>query len=278
LTGSFLAPKPVPYRCGLVCPPSGAQYLRPEVHGKASGAASPNSSPSRSVPRFVVRPIAVLYVAKMQQVNAATAVAILSMIVSLVTAWLTLLRRGTVKMVRPQLVAFLDARGSDGPKVWFRALLHNTAPKGNVLESMFVRLHRGETRQNFSFWVCGDDKLSSGCGLYIGQTGIALNHHFMQPKDGSKFEFVPGEYVIEVFGRLVGATAPFVLGTMKLQLTEAQAKALKNADENVYFDWWPDSQRYNAHVVRKPELPELPPFLSEMFGGKSQKKSANQES
>ncbi len=115
----------------------------------------------------------------MSPVAASLILASLSLLLSVSTAWLTLWRRGTVKMVRPSLVAFLDARGSDGPKVWFRALLYNTALKGSVLESVFVRLRRGETQQNFSFWVCGErDKLASGCGLYVSQGGVGARPSF----------------------------------------------------------------------------------------------------
>jgi len=196
-------------------------------------------------------------------------VAMLSLTVSAANAWLTLLQPGTIRMVRPSLMAFLDARGSDGPKVWFRALLISTSRKGNVLESMFVRLRRGEAQQNFSFWVCGErDKLASGCGLYVGNTGIALNHHFMQPKDGSRFEFLPGDYLVEVFGTVVGKPSPIVLAKIPLHVTDDHAKSLKDPEENVYFDWWPDSARYNAHVVRRKEQPELPDFLTGLLGAR----------
>jgi hypothetical protein len=182
------------------------------------------------------------------------------------TAWLTLLRAGTVKMVRPSLIAFLDAGGNDGPKVWFRTLLYSTSRRGNVLESMFVRVRRGEAQQNFSFWVCGDNKdLASGCGLFVEHSGVALNHHFVLPKDGSRFDFVAGDYVIEVFASLVNSRTALSLARIPLTLTDEHAKALKNADENVYFDWWPDSARYNAHVHRRPHRKPPPEALAELF-------------
>jgi hypothetical protein len=197
------------------------------------------------------------------------AVSTVSLVVSAANAWLTLLHPGRVRIVRPSLVAFLDARGTDGPKVWFRALLYSSSRKGNVLESMFVRLRRGEAQQNFSFWVCGErGKLASGCGLHVPHTGIALDHHFVLPKDGSRFDFLPGDYVVEVFTSLVNSRAPFLLRSISLHLTEEHAKALKNEEESVYFDWWPDSARYNAHVVRRPNPPELPDVLAGLFAGK----------
>jgi len=134
---------------------------------------------------------------------------------------------------------------------------------------MYVRLRRGESQQNFSFWVCGEKgDLAGGCGLYVPHTGIALNHHFVLPKDGSRFEFLPGDYSIDAFGVLVDSDFPLLLAHIPLHLTEPHAQSLKDQDKNVYFDWWPDSARYNAHVVRRPLRPELPEVLTELFAGK----------
>jgi hypothetical protein len=55
------------------------------------------------------------------------AISVASLVLSSTVAWLTLLKPGKVRMVRPSLIAFLDARGTDGPKVWFRALLYSTS-------------------------------------------------------------------------------------------------------------------------------------------------------
>jgi hypothetical protein len=196
-------------------------------------------------------------------------ISLTSLAVSATTAWLTLLRRGAIKMIRPSLIAFMDAGGVDGPKVWFRSMLYATAIKGNVVESMFVRLRRGEAQQNFSFWVCGErGKLASGCGLYVGHDGVALDHHFVLPKDGSRFDFLAGDYVVEVFATLPNSGSPRLLAKIPLHLTEEHAKALKSADKGVYFDWWPDSARYNAHVVQHPERREASDALVTILTGK----------
>jgi hypothetical protein len=71
-----------------------------------------------------------------------------------------------------------------------------------------------------------------------------------------------------VFGIIVGSTPPLLLAHISLHQTEPHAQSLKNPDENVYFDWRPDSARYNAHVVVRPPRPELPDMLTELFGSK----------
>jgi hypothetical protein len=120
--------------------------------------------------------------------------------------------------------------------------------------------------------VCSTSRhrdLASGCGLYVEHTGVALNHHFVLPKDGSRFDFLPGDYVIEVFASLINRRAPLLLARIPLHLTEEHAKVLKHADENVYFDWWPDSAKYNAHVVtRRQRFKELPDALADLLDSK----------
>ena len=91
-------------------------------------------------------------------------VSVVALAVSSVTAWLTLFRRGTVKMTQPTVIFF----GPDTPrlhnepalpKIYLRTLLFSTAKRGRVIESMHVALSRNETHQNFNIWVYGDDKL-----------------------------------------------------------------------------------------------------------------------
>jgi hypothetical protein len=48
---------------------------------------------------------------------------------------------------------------------------------------MFVRLHRGETRQNFNVWAYGDKNLNRGSGLFVPETGFPTNHYFLLPPD-----------------------------------------------------------------------------------------------
>lgn len=74
-------------------------------------------------------------------------------------------------------------------------LLFSTSKRGRVIESMHVKLSRNETHQNFNIWVHGDEKLVRGSGLYVGETGVAANHHFLAPRDNNGFQFGEGAIV-----------------------------------------------------------------------------------
>src|SRR5215210_1514775 len=109
----------------------------------------------------------------------------LALTVSGITAWLTLFRKGAVKMTQPTVIFF--GPDMDGePKVFLRTLLYCTAKRGQILESMFVRVRRFESSQTFNIWVYGDGPLARGSGLYVGQEGVTCNHHFLLPKDGTQ--------------------------------------------------------------------------------------------
>jgi hypothetical protein len=171
------------------------------------------------------------------------------------TAWLTLLRRGQIRMTRPTLF-YLGPDGPGGhnipkgaPKVYVRMLLYSTARRGNVIESMYVTVSRGETKQNFSVWVYREaGRLSRGSGLFVDQEGVAMDHHFLLPSDGTRYEFTPGEYRVDIYAKLVHSQKPLVLGSVESPLTEAVAREADREGGGVFFDWSPDLGRYNARA------------------------------
>ena len=111
-------------------------------------------------------------------------------------------------MTRPTMIYF----GPDGSakaqtphqKIYLRTLLYATGKRGHIVENMFVGLRRGETRQNFNIWVYGENNLQRGSGLSVPENGIATNHHFMLPPDGTSFSSSVGAYVLELFVTEVG--------------------------------------------------------------------------
>jgi len=117
---------------------------------------------------------------------------------------------------------------------------------------MFIKVRRGESVQNFNIWVYGDGTMARGSGVYVGEEGVACNHHFLLPKDGTRYEFVAGDYNVEVFASLVGQSKPDPLYRFRLSLSEAQATAMKDKTAGVFFDWGPDAGRYHSHVDEHP--------------------------
>lgn len=197
----------------------------------------------------------------------ASIISALALSVSVLTAYLTLFRRGTIRMTQPTVVFFgpdggPSEAGHSSSKVFLRTLLYATSKRGRIVESMFVRLSLGETRQNFNIWIYGDNALARGSGLFVGENGVACNHHFLLPKDGAAFEFRAGSYVLEVFAKLAGAEQQLRLLSIQLTLPDRLAADLRNPRAGIYFDWGPDSQHYHAHIDLKAE-PMLPPGLLE---------------
>src|SRR5882672_5808894 len=168
-------------------------------------------------------------------------VSVLALAVSSVTAWLTLFRRGTVKMTQPTVIFFgpdtpRAREDTPLPKVYLRTLLFSTSKRGRVVESMHVALSRNETHQNFNVWVYGDEKLVRGSGLFVGETGIAANHHFLTPKDGTAFRFSEGRYRLSVFARLLGDRDHKLLFSHTLEISREFALMLEEPSTGLYFD------------------------------------------
>jgi hypothetical protein len=197
-------------------------------------------------------------------------ISVLALGVSSLTAWLTLFRRGTVKMTQPTVIFFgPDApRTHDDPpppKVYLRTLLFSTSKRGRVIESVHGTLSRNETHQNFNIWVYGNERLVRGSGLFVGETGVEANHHFLTPKDGTSFSFVGGHYRMDVFARLLGDQKQTKLFSQELEISRELAASLKRPNAGVYFDWGPDSSRYLSHVDERPPSPKPDRFLEALL-------------
>lgn len=189
-----------------------------------------------------------------------TAISVLALAISSLTAWLTLFRRGTVKMSQPTVIYFgpdsLPDREFHGPpKIYLRTLLFSTSKRGRIIESMHATIGYNEARQTFNVWVYGDERLMRGSGLFVGETGIASNHHFLTPPEGSSFRFVQGTYHLEVFAKLLGDARPARLFSQTLEIDRHTAGALADPGVGLFFDWGPDSGRYLPHVKKRDAAP-----------------------
>lgn len=173
------------------------------------------------------------------------------------TAWLTLLKKGTVRMTRPTKV-FFGYYGSNGPpKISIHSFLYCTAQRGRVVENMFAKVHRGESIQNFNIWMYGDELLGRASGIFVDQSGVASNYHFLVPENGVAYEFLPGEYVIDIYATLVGDNRAILLKDMHLALSELHVATLKEKRTGISFEWGPDSKKYHAQVDEPPKLPSV---------------------
>jgi hypothetical protein len=180
-------------------------------------------------------------------------VAILALTISALTAWFSWLHRGTIKMTQPTVIFFGPDGTSDLPKIFLRTLLFSTSARGQVIENMHIKLERGESAQNFNIWVYGEtNNLARGSGLFISKGGVSCNHHFLLPKDGATYEFLPGDYILNVFVSLLGKKRSILLFTQKLSLSKKFADDITNENSGVYFDWGPDSKSYHAHLDENP--------------------------
>jgi hypothetical protein len=147
--------------------------------------------------------------------SAATLISVVSLLVSVTVAWLTLFRRGRLRMTRPTLIAFLHEKGSTPdrktmPKIFLRTLLYSSGKCGHVVENMFVDILHEQTRYPFYYWSHGDARLVPGSGLFVGPEGVACNHHFMPRTHTPDLQIGEGEYRLEVFASIVGQKILFV--------------------------------------------------------------------
>ena len=101
------------------------------------------------------------------------------------------------------------------------------------------------------FGFYGDDKLVRGSGLFVGETGVAVNHHFLVPNDGSSFRFTAGHYRMDVVAKLLGDRRPILLFSQALEISRETGTMLEQPHTGLYFDWGPDSARYLPHIDRR---------------------------
>ena len=163
-------------------------------------------------------------------------------------------------MTRPTLIAFMHERSSSPtrktmPKIFLRTLLYSTGKRGQVIENMFVNLLYEGMHYPFYYWSHGEaGRLVPGSGLFVGQEGVACNHHFMPRVHSPDVTFVEGKYRLEVFATTVGQHKSRRLHSVSLYLAQAAAisLSLQNGDFAYFFEWDPDENGYRGHIEAPP--------------------------
>jgi hypothetical protein len=183
-----------------------------------------------------------------------TLFATLSFILSLFTLWITQFRHGELRMTQPTLLCLKREQPLGTPKIFLRTLLHTTASKGRVIETMFLRVQQPSGTYVFDFWGHTDaGKLTLGSGLFVGQTGVASDHHFNPRRDAEHFIFTDGQYRIEVFAVTVGRSKPKRLKEMSFYVDGQQAAELiQITDLELFLFWNASTHSYEARLDRPP--------------------------
>jgi hypothetical protein len=182
-----------------------------------------------------------------------TTISVLALVVSGITAWMNLLRRGALRMTRPAFISFsYDKVGPNGrlikPKILVRSLLYSTGARGRVVQNMFVTMRLGASKHNFTVWGHGNTSLSRGSGLFVPPTGIAEYHHFNPSDDSPEFRFSTGEYELKVFAEVVADSRPKELCSVHLSVPEDALSHPLGDEAAIWFDWDPNKKQYHAHV------------------------------
>jgi hypothetical protein len=173
-----------------------------------------------------------------------------SLLGSAFTIWFTMFRRGTVRMTQPAFILFGPENGGEGrPKLAVGAHLYTTAQRGAIVEAMFARVTRGGTTQDFDVWVYGKGTLSRGSAVHVGQEGVTGDHHFLLPQGAAGFEWLPGQYTVEIFGTIVGRRGPHRFWQLEVTL----ADSIHETEGSVFFDWRPALGKYEGHVFARRE-------------------------
>jgi hypothetical protein len=179
------------------------------------------------------------------------AISVSSLGASLYTLWVVHLRRGSLRMTQPVMLFLGRDQGPSTPKLWLRTLLFSTSARGQIIENLFLRVHAPVAGPYmFDFWVYGEKgHLSRGSGLFVGQTGVVHDNHFMQRRGTTDFLFWSGDYRVEVFAGVLGKQHPERLMEVRFTVDgEQAAKMVQLQDAGMFFDWDPEARTYSGHL------------------------------
>jgi hypothetical protein len=175
--------------------------------------------------------------------------------VSITTAWLTLFKRGSLHMTQPAFVSFLHESPED-PKIFLRAMLYTTGKSGHIIEGMYVKINHQERVKTFNFWSYGETGgLMIGSGLRVRDDGVSHNHHFVQQKGGVPFEFLAGDYIIDVFATVINGRNPTLVRSIRLSVSPEHAQILQDKTKGLQFTWDYENNCYHSHIAEAPKPP-----------------------
>lgn len=182
-------------------------------------------------------------------ISLSVGLSVISLCVSIVVAWVTLFRRGTLHMTRPVQIAFVFENGK--PKIFMRTLLYATGKRGYIIEHLYLVVTNPRDTRTFSFWGYGErNELMVAGGLRIDEEGVAFNHHFLETNEQSDFRFLPGNYEIKVYASVVNRRSPQLLSSVTFTLPDNEAALMNREGMGVLFTWEPSVNRYSLSLSK----------------------------
>ena len=160
--------------------------------------------------------------------------------ISALTAWLTLLRKGKLRMTNPTPLTLQYENNI--AKISFSTMFYSSAFRGQVVESMYVVLRQKHQTCTFNRWVYKNNSTACAGGLYVRPEGIAQVHQFYS---SSRFVFQPGDLVIEIYAILANMRRKEFIKTIILEIPQEKRAACYDDSESIDFEWEPDRNRYS---------------------------------
>jgi len=161
-------------------------------------------------------------------------------------------------MTHPTIICLAFEGMGGEPKVFLRTLLYSSSKQGIIVESLFLKLLNNGLPQIFSVWAYGDKGLVRGSGLYVGEQGVEVYHHFIVPKTEKDYKFLPGWQTVEIYTVIKGKKKK--LCSLQLEITQEMADTLSQGTLGIFFDWNPELNSYLAHT-EKPSVEKLGKLL-----------------
>lgn len=163
---------------------------------------------------------------------------------SALTAWLTLLRKGKLKVTQP--TPLLLGYENNKAKISFYAMLYSTAFRGQIIENMHIVLKQNNKNFLFNKWVYAQDSKAYASGCYIKPEGIPQNHQFFT--SDVNYVFQPGKIEIEIYVHLPTSKKTNLLRSIKLEIPKDFKTDCENKMKGLMFEWEPDKLKYDLRI------------------------------
>lgn len=176
------------------------------------------------------------------------AVASGSFVISMVALYLTYFHKGSLKLTRPTAL-FFTRDGIEGQfKIVITALLYSTAKRGQVVESMFIKLIRDGSTTTFGEWIYWEGSKVHLGGVKVGEEGRSLFDHFILSDDDKNFNFTSGKYLLEIYASQVGNKRPIRLFQTEFVLDAETSETIKPQGRGFALLWNSDNQSYRIQT------------------------------